>query len=85
MMGHKHRRWLNIGTGLLALLTLLFRPPIVESSDVSLPDRREIRVCETNPAYWEYGGRPVLLLGGSIDDNLFQIQVLLLRQYIPLP
>ena len=26
-----------------------------------------------NPRYWEYGGRPVLLLGGSKDDNLFQI------------
>ena len=25
-----------------------------------------------NPWYWEYGGGPVLLLGGSDDDNLFQ-------------
>jgi hypothetical protein len=74
MMGHKHRRWLDIGTGFLALLTLLFRPPIVESSDVASPHRREIRLCGTNPAYWEYGGRPVLLLGGSVDDNLFQIK-----------
>jgi len=26
-----------------------------------------------NPSYWQYQGRPVLLLGGSKDDNLFQI------------
>ena len=26
-----------------------------------------------NPAYWQYQGQPVLLLGGSVEDNLFQI------------
>ena len=26
-----------------------------------------------NPAYWQYKGEPVLLLGGSKDDSLFQI------------
>ena len=26
-----------------------------------------------NPRYWQYQGQPVLLLGGSKDDNLFQI------------
>ena len=26
-----------------------------------------------NPRYWQYKGKPVLLLGGSKDDNLFQI------------
>jgi hypothetical protein len=25
----------------------------------------------SNPFYWQYKGRPVLLLGGSRDDNLF--------------
>jgi len=25
-----------------------------------------------NPYFWQYAGRPVLLLGGSDDDNLFQ-------------
>lgn len=35
----------------------------------------EDRLCpyEANPYYWQYRGRPVLLLGGSKDDNLFQI------------
>ncbi len=26
-----------------------------------------------NPRYWQYKGQPVLLLGGSKDDNLFQL------------
>jgi hypothetical protein len=26
-----------------------------------------------NPYYWQYKGQPVLLLGGSVEDNLFQI------------
>jgi hypothetical protein len=29
-----------------------------------------------NPMYWQYAGEPVLLLGGSLEDNLFQIDQL---------
>jgi len=32
-----------------------------------------IRPWEQNARYWQYKGQPVLLLGGSKDDNLFQI------------
>ncbi len=32
-----------------------------------------IRPYAANPRYWQYKGKPVLLLGGSKDDNLFQI------------
>jgi hypothetical protein len=32
-----------------------------------------IKPYRDNPRYWEYHGEPVLLLGGSKDDNLFQI------------
>jgi len=35
--------------------------------------QQPIRIYEANPRYWEYGGEPVLLLGGSVEDNLFQI------------
>ncbi len=28
---------------------------------------------EQNPFYWSYNGQPVLLIGGSAEDNLFQI------------
>ena len=36
------------------------------------PASEPLRVWEENPSYWSYDGRPVLLLGGSDDDNLFQ-------------
>jgi len=32
-----------------------------------------IRPYAKNPYYWQYKGKPVFLLGGSKDDNLFQI------------
>jgi len=32
-----------------------------------------IQPASTNPWYWQFKGRPVLLVGGSKDDNLFQI------------
>jgi hypothetical protein len=32
-----------------------------------------VRPYAARPTYWEYGGRPVLLIGGSVEDNLFQI------------
>jgi len=32
-----------------------------------------IRPFDANPRYWQYQGEPVLLLGGSKDDNLFQV------------
>ncbi len=33
-----------------------------------------IRRYEANPFYWQYRGRPSLLIGGSVEDNLFQIR-----------
>ncbi len=33
----------------------------------------EIRIYENNPYYWQYKNEPLLLLGGSVQDNLFQI------------
>jgi len=36
-------------------------------------DGDRIRPYEANPFYWQYRARPVLLLGGSVEDNLFQI------------
>jgi len=32
-----------------------------------------IRPFSENPKYWQYKGEPVLLVGGSKDDNLFQL------------
>ena len=35
--------------------------------------KNRIQIYKDNPRYWQYKGEPVLLLGGSVDDNLFQI------------
>ena len=32
-----------------------------------------IKPDDANPQYWNYKGKKVLLLGGSREDNLFQI------------
>ena len=36
-------------------------------------DAERIQPYAKNPFYWQYKGKPVLLLGGSVEDNLFQI------------
>jgi len=34
---------------------------------------KRIGIYPKNRSYWQYGGKPVLLLGGSVEDNLYQI------------
>ncbi len=36
-------------------------------------NQNRIKPYSSNPFYWQYKGKPVLLLGGSVEDNLFQI------------
>ncbi len=36
------------------------------------PAESALRPWEKNPWYWSYRDKPVLLLGGSDDDNLSQ-------------
>jgi len=44
---------------------------MAQEAVVSNADR--IRPWSANTSYWQYQGHPVLLLGGSREDNLFQI------------
>jgi len=44
----------------------------VSAQALSGPKKR-IEIYRENPAYWQYNAKPVLLLGGSVEDNLFQI------------
>ena len=37
------------------------------------PAQQRIEIFPGNHAYWAYGDQPALLLGGSVQDNLFQI------------
>ena len=33
-----------------------------------------IQPYSENPFYWQYQGKPILLLGGTVEDNIFQIK-----------
>jgi hypothetical protein len=54
-----------------SLLVCLLFPIVLAGATADDADR--IQPWPTNPRYWQYKGQPVLLLGGSKDDNLFQI------------
>ena len=41
-------------------------------SSMATADEPTLRPWSENAWYWSYHGQPVLLLGGSDDDNLFQ-------------
>jgi hypothetical protein len=53
-------------------LCLQFALICVAASALSAADRDRIQPWTVNPSYWQYKSSPVLLLGGSDDDNLFQ-------------
>ena len=36
-------------------------------------EKDRIQIYKENPRYWQYKGDPILLIGGSVEDNLFQI------------
>ncbi len=50
--------------------TLMF---VCVSSKAVGASTNRIEIYKPNPAYWQYKGKPVLLIGGTQDDNLFQI------------
>jgi len=56
---------------LLFLITLL--GCVYCLNDLRAQNPAVLRVSQEFPQYWEYHGSPVLLLGGSDEDNLFQL------------
>lgn len=56
---------------LLPLAAVLVAPALAAQTAETTRDR--IRPWPQDPRYWEYGGQPALLLGGSKDDNIFQL------------
>lgn len=60
-----------IALGLLACLAARLAPAGEPAPQWPKADR--IRPYAANPRYWQYRGQPVLLVGGSQDDNLFQL------------
>lgn len=70
----------HLKTTLLTMLILLFLGSTSTASTDSgnmtsrtMSDDDFIQPWPQSPMYWQYKGEPVLLLGGSVQDNLFQI------------
>ena len=61
---------LNYTTIVVIFVLSLFNNPDKLAAQDS--NQNGIEIYPENPHYWQYNGNPVLLLGGSSDDNLFQ-------------
>ncbi|MFH1966102.1 MAG: hypothetical protein ABIJ42_11260 [Acidobacteriota bacterium] len=57
---------------ILLLLALGGFPAPAAAPEQTEMGNNGIQIYQNNPRYWQYKGKPVLLLGGSDDDNLFQ-------------
>jgi hypothetical protein len=56
----------------VVMLLPLLLPAVNQSAGDVRPHAAALRPWPENPWYWEFNGEPILLLGGSDDDNLFQ-------------
>jgi len=65
-------RWLAF---VIMLTWVCVQAPGPGATAEALPMKNEDRIqpYSANPRYWQYKGEPVLLIGGSKDDSLFQI------------
>ncbi|HAI14036.1 MAG TPA: hypothetical protein DCM28_20190, partial [Phycisphaerales bacterium] len=68
-------------TKAVLLITLFFNGLAVAKSP-TFPNTHRIQPDTQNPAYWQYKQKPIVLIGGSVEDNLFQIDNL--RQHLQL-
>jgi hypothetical protein len=57
----------------LAATLLLSLTSQAEAPDAATRNDMALKPSSQNPFYWQYKGEPVVLLGGSVEDNLFQI------------
>ncbi len=68
---------LAIGKYVLALLILASICSIAVQEAIAEKEnnmeKNRIQIYAKNPRYWQYKGEPILLIGGSVEDNLFQI------------
>ncbi len=63
---------LSIAIVILSVSNLVIQPAMVDGGG-------SVQIWNENPYYWEYKGEPVLLLGGSDEDNLFNKPDLMMR------
>ena len=51
---------------------LLFSIQFVDASDTGNQTEDRIQPYAENPTYWQFMGKPILLIGGSSNDNIYQ-------------
>ena len=67
-----------LGTDKLMLTFFVFTSLCLAAQDTKAEkdiemQKDRIQIYKENPRYWQYKGEPILLIGGSVEDNLFQI------------
>ena len=63
----------NVLPKLFRTLLLTSFAASVATGPLAADNSARIHPYDKNPRYWQYKGQPILLVGGSQDDNLFQI------------
>jgi hypothetical protein len=63
---------LNFSFKEMKVLVMVFLLNLQVNQDTALAAESGIRPWTANPSYWQFKGRPVLLLGATDSDNLFQ-------------
>ena len=71
------RSYFGVGWFVLTLLIVVPVGSVVAwdnsaKKDVKM-EKDRIQIYKDNPRYWQFKGEPILLIGGSVEDNLFQI------------
>ena len=58
---------------LLVCISFYLAPQETKAEKDTEMEKDRIQIYKENPRYWQYKGEPILLIGGSVEDNLFQI------------
>ncbi len=74
----KRLRDLNNTLSKIVFILLIITPLCSVAQDIQIKkdldmDKHRIKIYKENSRYWQYKGKPILLIGGSVEDNLFQI------------
>ena len=58
---------------LLVCISFYSAPQETKAEKDTEMEKNRIQIYKENPRYWQYKGEPILPIGGSVEDNLFQI------------
>ena len=75
-------RFRNTSPFCLLVVFIFFLAACKNESTPAKDPSKGIGIYKKNPFYWTYQGQPVLLLGGTKEDNIFQIDAL--REHLEL-